>query len=37
MKGTMAMEVLLSVCQSIYNRDQDNFLPELHKLATVSE
>ena len=33
MKGARTMEVLLSVCQSLYNRDKDNFLPELHKLA----
>jgi hypothetical protein len=33
MKGARTMEVLLSVCQSLYNRDQNNFLPELHKLA----
>lgn len=35
-KGAQTMEVLLSVCQSLYNRDKDNFLPELHRLATVS-
>jgi hypothetical protein len=34
-KGARTMEVLLSVCQSYYNRDRDNFLPELHRLATV--
>lgn len=33
MKGARTMEVLLSVCQSLYNRDQDNFLPALHALA----
>ena len=31
--GARTMEVLLSVCQSLYNRDKDSFLPELHKLA----
>lgn len=36
-KGARTMEVLLSVCQSLYNRDRDNFLPDLHRLATVSE
>ena len=33
MKGARTMEVLLSICQSLYNRDKDNFLSELHKLA----
>jgi transposase len=33
MKGARTMEVLLSVCQSLYNRDKDSFLPELHRLA----
>lgn len=33
MKGARTMEVLLSVCQSLYNRDKDNFLPALHALA----
>ena len=37
MNGARTMEVLLSVCQSLYNRDRDNFLPNLHALATVSE
>lgn len=37
MKGARTMEVLLSVCQSLYNRDKDNFLPALHRLATVSQ
>ncbi len=32
-KGARTMEVLLSVCQSLYNRDKDNFLPALHNLA----
>jgi transposase len=36
-KGARTMEVLLSVCQSLYNRDKDNFLPEIHRLATVSQ
>lgn len=36
-KGARTMEVLLSVCQSLYNRDRNNFLPALHRLATVSE
>ena len=37
MQGARTMEVLLSVCQSLYNRDRDNFLPALHRLATVSQ
>lgn len=37
MKGARTMEVLLSVCQSLYNRDKDNFLANLHGLATVSQ
>lgn len=37
MKGARTMEVLLSVCQSLYNRDKDTFLPTLHALATVSQ
>lgn len=37
MNGARTMEVLLSVCQSLYNRDKDTFLPELHRLATVSQ
>ena len=37
MKGARTMEVLLSVCQSYYNRDKDNFLATLHGLATVSQ
>lgn len=32
-KGARTLEVLLSVCQSLYNKDRDNFLPALHKLA----
>lgn len=35
-KGARTMEVLLSVCQSLYNRDKDNFLPALHALATAT-
>jgi hypothetical protein len=35
-KGARTMEVLLSVCQSLYNRDRDNFLPNLHALATAA-
>lgn len=37
LKGARTMEVLLSVCQSLYNRDKDNFLSNLHNLATVSQ
>lgn len=37
MKGARTLEVLLSVCQSLYNRDRDNFLQNLHGLATVSQ
>lgn len=37
LKGARTMEVLLSVCQSLYNRDKDNFLVNLHGLATVSQ
>jgi len=33
MKGARTMEVLLSVCYSLYNKDKDNFLPALHGLA----
>lgn len=36
-KGAQTLEVLLSVCQSLYNRDRDNFLVNLHGLATVSQ
>ena len=36
-KGARTMEVLLSVCYSLYHRDRDTFLPALHELATVSE
>lgn len=34
-KGARTMEVLLSVCQSLYNRDRDTFLPNLHALASA--
>jgi hypothetical protein len=37
LKGARTLEVLLSVCQSLYNRDKDNFLQNLHGLATVSQ
>ncbi len=37
LKGARTMEVLLSVCQSLYNQDKDSFLPALHELATVSQ
>jgi len=33
-KGARTMEVLLSVCHSLYSRDKNNFLPALHALAT---
>lgn len=32
-KGARTMEVLLSVCWSLYNRDKNNFLPALHALS----
>jgi len=35
-KGARTMEVLLSVCHSLYYRDKDNFLPALHALATAT-
>ena len=35
-KGARTMEVLLSISQSLYNRDKDNFLPALHALATAT-
>jgi transposase len=37
MKGARTMEVLLSVCQSLYNRDRDGFLLNLHALATAPQ
>lgn len=36
-KGARTMEVLLSVCQSLYNKDKNNFLPNLHALATAAQ
>lgn len=36
-KGARTLEVLLSVCQTLYNRDKDSFLPRLHALATSCE
>lgn len=36
-KGAKTLEVLLSVCQSLYNRDKDSFLPNLHSLATTTQ
>ena len=35
-KGARTMEVLLSISQSLYNRDKNNFLPALHALATAT-
>ncbi len=32
-KGARTMEVLLSVCWSLYNRDRDNFFANFHALA----
>lgn len=32
-KGARTMEVLLSVCWSLYNRDRNNFFPNFHALA----
>lgn len=32
-KGARTMEVLLSICWSLYNRDRDNFFPKFHALA----
>jgi transposase len=32
-KGARTMEVLLSVCWSLYNRDRDTFFPNFHALA----
>lgn len=37
MKGARTMEVLLSVCHSLYHRDKDNFLSTLHALATQTQ
>jgi transposase len=36
LKGARTMEVLLSVCQSLYSRNKDTFLPTLHALATAT-
>lgn len=33
MKGARTMEVLLSICHSLYYRDKASFLPNLHALA----
>jgi Transposase IS66 family len=33
MNGARTTEVLLSICQSLYNKDRNNFLPALHALA----
>lgn len=33
-KGAHTLEVLLSVCLSLYNRDRDNFFPNFHALTT---
>lgn len=35
-KGARTLEVLLSVCWSLYNRDRDNFFPNFHALAPQS-
>ena len=35
-KGARTLEVLLSVCWSLYNRDRDNFFPALQSLGTTS-
>jgi transposase len=32
-KGARTMEVLLSVCWSLYNRDRNNFFPNIHALT----
>lgn len=32
-KGARTLEVLLSVCLSLYNRDRDNFFPNFHALT----
>ena len=34
LKGARTMEVLHSICQSLYNKDKANFLPALHALAS---
>jgi transposase len=35
-KGARTLEVLLSVCWSLYNRDRDNFFPALQALGATS-
>lgn len=35
-KGARTLEVLLSVCWSLYNRDRDNFFPALQALSATS-
>ena len=32
-KGARTLEVLLSICLSLYNRDRDNFFPNFHALT----
>lgn len=32
-KGARTLEVLLSICWSLYNRDRDNFFPNFHSLT----
>lgn len=32
-KGARTLEVLLSICWSLYNRDRDNFFPNFHALV----
>lgn len=32
-KGARTLEVLLSICWSLYNRDKDNFFPNFHALT----
>lgn len=32
-KGARTLEVLLSICWSLYNRDRDNFFPSFHALG----
>jgi hypothetical protein len=34
-KGARTLEVLLSVCWSLYNRDRDNFFPAFHAVGAV--
>ena len=35
-KGARTMEVLLSICWSLYNRDRNNFFPNFHALTASS-